>query len=51
MKIERGIAQWCVLSPNLFAFYSEINGNINTIRYADDTDLTAGTEKKIFSAF
>ncbi|GFS23270.1 retrovirus-related Pol polyprotein from type-1 retrotransposable element R2 [Elysia marginata] len=60
-NIKRGVRQECVLTPDLFSLYSEmimrqieemkglkIGGhNINNIRYADDTVLTADSEEKL----
>ena len=61
VEIKRGLWQGCVLSPDLFSLYGEmimrevkdmdgikVNGeNITNVRYADDTALISGSEKKL----
>jgi hypothetical protein len=59
--ITKGVRHRCVLSPNVFSLYSEINlrcledepgitiggTNLNNLRYADDTVLIADSEEKL----
>ena len=60
-KIEKGVRQWCVLTPELLLLYSEIilrtiklrpgtrigGANINNLRYADDIVLIAQREEEL----
>ena len=62
-KIEKGVRQGCLLSPCSFNLYAEhimrnawldelqtrIKRNINNLRYADDTTLTAESEGELKS--
>ena len=61
-QIGKAVCQGCILSPCLFNFYAEyimrntgleeaqagikIAGNINNLRYADDTTLMAEREEE-----
>ena len=61
VNITRGIRQGCVLSPELFSLYTEMimrkvnlmdgvkigRPNVNSIRYADDTAIVAGSEEQL----
>ena len=60
-QIRKGVCQGCILFPFLFSFYAEsimrnadwrehklesrLWENINNLRYADDTTLTAASEE------
>ena len=60
-KIEKGVRQGCVLSPELFSLYNEIilrtikdkpgirigGASIDNLRYADDIVLIAGREEEL----
>ena len=64
-QIRKGVHQGCILSPCLFNLYSEYimrnaglneaqlvkvaRRNINNLRYADDTTLTAESEEELKS--
>ena len=48
-KIGKGVHQGCILSSCLFNLYAEYTMHINTLRYADDTTLMAGSEEKLKS--
>ena len=61
VKIEKGVRQGCLVSPELFSLYTEsiiniithmegikIGGmNINKLRYADDTAIIGETEDQL----
>ena len=58
-QIGKGVRQGCILSPCLFNLYTEyivrnagleetqVRGNINNLRYADDTTLMAESEEAL----
>ena len=50
---QKGVPQGCILSPCLFNFYAEYimqnAGNINNLRYADNTTLMAEGEEELKS--
>ena len=64
-QIGKGVRQGCILSPYLFNFYakyimrnagleeaqleSRLPGEINNLRYADDTTLMAESEEELKS--
>ena len=64
-KIGKGVCQGCILSPCLFNLYAEyimrnagleetqagikMAGDINNLRYADDTTLMAESEEELKS--
>ena len=64
-QIGKGVRQGCILSPCLFNFYAEyimtgldwkkhklesrLLGEINNLRYADDTTLLAESEEELKS--
>ena len=58
LQIGKGVCQGCILSPCLFNSYAEYimrnagldedcGRNINNLRYADDTTLTAESEEEL----
>ena len=49
-QIRKGVHQSCILSLSLFNLFNKTVGrNINNIRYADDTTLTAESEEELKS--
>ena len=64
-QIGKGVRQSCILSPCLFNLYAEYimrnaeaqagikiaRRNINNLRYADDTTLTAESKEELKSLF